>query len=143
MRKTFSNFNAISLIALAILLALPFIVFYFTEKPKTIIEVFARVSLVAWTGLYTFFWLKFKKEIQMCEKLVRSYQERKRTYQKIGNVEYLQEELKNDKLLTENEITLIQLKQHYEFVDKTLKISVIITAAANIILFIILSFYNK
>ena len=136
MDNTIENFNKYSLYALLLLCFLPFIYFLLPKTFTSYFDVFDKLSIPLWAALYSFYWLKFNRKIKKTERQIPVYKNRVTALEKIHNQEYLNEYKSNAAELSKLETDIIELKRHFDFINDTLRISVIIGAAIKIVQFI-------
>ncbi len=89
---------------------------------------FDKLSIPIWAALYSFFWLKFSRQIKKTERQILIYKNRTTSFEKIGNREYFNEYKTDTSQLSNLEKEIVELKLHFDFVNEALRISVIVSA---------------
>ena len=129
------TFNQYSLYAFLILLALPLIYCLLPKLFNSYFDAFDKLSIPLWLALYSFFWLKFNRQIKKTEQQIPIYKNRITSFEKIGSKEYFNEYKTDIVQLSILEKDLKELKLHFDFVNETLRISVIVGALVKLIQF--------
>ena len=132
MRQT-NLFNKYSLIAFALLLILPLI---YKVKPDTFssyFDAFDKLSIPLWAALYSYFWIIFNQQIKLLSRQVSLLKNRAGSYSKIDTKEYRNEEKENTEKLTTLNIQLSEAKTHFEFINVTLRVTIILAALVKIV----------
>jgi hypothetical protein len=132
MNKT-KSFNQYSFYGLFILIGLPSIYFLFPKIFNSYFDALDKFSIPLWAGLYAFYWLKFNKRIKIVERQILIYKNRTAAFERIGNKQYFTNYKSDTSQLSDLEAELAELKIHFDFIEESLWVSVIVGAMIKII----------
>jgi hypothetical protein len=127
------TFNQYSLYALLILVVLPSIYFLLPKIFNSYFDALDKFSIPLWAGLYAFFWLKFNKQIKKTERQILIYKDRTASFERTGNKQYFQNYKSDTTQFPNLERELSELKIHFDFVNESLWVAVILSAIIKII----------
>jgi hypothetical protein len=127
------SFTQYSLYAILILLVLPFIYLLLPRIFNSYFDAFDKLSIPIWAALYSFFWLKFNRQIKKTEHQILIYKNRTSSLEKVGNNEYLIEYKMGVVSLSNLEKELVELRLHFDFVNEALRVSIIAGAIIKIL----------
>ncbi|MEP6467889.1 MAG: hypothetical protein ABJB05_16380 [Parafilimonas sp.] len=131
--NTIKNFTQYNLYAFLILVPLPLIYFLLPKVFNSYFDAFDKLSIPLWAALYSLFWLNFNRQIKKTERQISSCEKRISSFEKVGNKEYLPDYKSDKAQLSNDKIEIAQLRLHFDFVNETLRISLIVSAIIKII----------
>lgn len=127
------TFNQYSLYAVLILVVLPFLYFLLPKIFNSYFDALDKFSIPLWAGLYAFFWLKFNKRIKKTERQILIYKDRTASFERTGNKQYFENYKSDSAQLSGFERELSELKIHFDFVNESLWVAVIVSAIIKIV----------
>ncbi len=127
------SFNQYSFYGLFILIGLPSIYFLFPKIFNSYFDALDKFSIPLWAGLYAFYWLKFANRIKTVERQILIYKDRTAAFERVSNKQYFTNYKSDKSQLSDLETELAELKIHFDFVEKSLWVSVIAGAIIKII----------
>ncbi len=123
--------------ALAFLCVLPLIYLLCPKIFTSYFDAFDKLSIPLWAALYSFYWLKFNRKIKKLRQHIPVLKNRVAALERIGNQEYFNEYKSDTAQVSKLQTDLIILEQHFDFINKALRVSVIVAAAIKVIQFLI------
>ena len=125
-------FNRFSLWSIIILLFLPTIAFFPNTPFESYLDAFDKLSLPLWAALYSALWLMFHEEIKKLNKIIPLFEKRVDSYNRIVKKVYINEIKTNNETLSNLYLKLAESKENYDFINVTLRFTIIITAVVKI-----------
>lgn len=129
--------NRYSFIASLVLLILPLLYLVKQNVFTSYFDAFDRLSIPVWAGLYSLFWIIFDKQIKKLNRQIPVLQDRVNAYKSIGNSEYRTVQKEDEEKLAAGMLQLSDAKLHFEFINTTLRATVILAALVKIIQLVI------
>ena len=130
--KQTNLFNKYSAIAFAVLLVLPLIYKANLNTFSSYFDAFDKLSIPLWAALYSYFWIVFNRQIKLLSRQVLLLQNKVSSYSKIDNKEYRTQQKEDEEELTTTNIQLSDARIHLEFINVTLRVTIILAASVKI-----------
>lgn len=138
-----NDFNRWSLYSFLFLVSLPFLCSAFFKSIGLFLYVFDNVSIPVFMGVYSFFWIRFSRNIKNSEKKVARLTDEISSFQKNYSRNDFSKYVEDDEKLKKLEIEIFASKKNLEHINYALQFALIFWAFLKIAEFIFLILNNN